>query len=515
MKILSSTQLKEAERQTMVKQSISGNDLIERAAQALFDNLSNDFHLTETTTIILCGAGNNGGDGLALARLFYQAGYACEIYLQLSNKYSSDNLLNQTQLRQLNVSCNPLSPDTLIEIPTGTLIIDALFGVGLNRPLAPEWHQLFQPLNQQDHTIIAVDMPSGLLADQVTDLTHPILAATTTYTFTCPKLALLLPDYAAMTGDVYVLDIKLDPTTLTTTETSLCYNKMDSIASLLMSKPSRFAHKGTFGHVLIVGGSYGKIGSIVLSSRAALHTGCGLVTTYIPRCGYTILQTAFPEAMTQTDDNETQLTTALADLQPYTAIAIGMGMDQREGPEKALFEFLTQLSNLPTSIPIVLDADAINILALHPEWLAYLPVNSIITPHPKELTRLIGKWKDDFHKIEMVRFFARKNQLIVIVKGAHTLVVFPDGDLHFNSTGNWGMATAGSGDVLSGILSSLLAQGYTSATAAIVGVFIHGLAGDIATENIHAKSLIASDIIHHLSAAWRLIAIHRDESIYP
>lgn len=255
------------------------------------------------------------------------------------------------------------------------------------------------------------------------------------------------------------------------------------------------AHKGTQGHALLIGGSYGKIGSVVLSSKACLKSGCGLVTAFVPKCGYEIVQTSFPEAMVLTDDLEKYISNIEFDIMP-NAIGIGMGMGQEMQTQKAFHQFLK--SNKKS---LLIDADGLNILSQNKEWLELLPKDTILTPHQKELQRLIGDWKTDAEKTEKTIAFAEKHHLIIVVKGAPTSIIAGK-TVYKNTTGNQALATAGSGDALSGIITSFLAQGYQPREAAILGVYIHGLTADIALPEIGYQAFIASDIIANLGKAF-------------
>ncbi|MFD2598625.1 NAD(P)H-hydrate dehydratase [Sphingobacterium corticis] len=499
MKILSASDVHTVDRATIERQGIRSIDLMERAAQRLFEQTQLDFPNEKTTFVIFCGNGNNGGDGLALGRLLYQAGRSVRILLQNSEEYSADNLENQQRLHNMAVKVEAISNEILFS--DVDIIVDCLFGIGLSRPLNQDWHVLISAINATKNTVIAVDIPSGLYADQTSDFTAPIIQADWTYTFHCPKLALLQPENGKYVGSFQVLDIGLSESALQEIESRHQFITKKSVQQLV-SMPSRFAHKGTFGHALISGGSYGKIGAVHLSAKAALKSGCGMITIHSPACAYPILQTNFPEAMLTTDETFEHLSAFPTAINPYKAIGFGMGMSQHEKTKSALFEFLRNLSHSSTHANLVLDADALNILSQHPEYLFLLPKEAILTPHPKELERIIGSWQNDWEKLAKARAFAQKHQVIVLIKGANTAVVLPDGEIHFNSTGNWGMATAGSGDVLAGIITSLLAQSFLPKNAAILGVYLHGLAADCASRHIHPKSIIASDIISGISDAW-------------
>lgn len=511
MQILSADQLRLADEYTIRAQCLTSWQLMERAAQAVFQQLKSDFGVSPKKYEIFCGPGNNGGDGLALARMLANQGQHVDAYLLDTVRYSPDNLQNQ---RLLNASVahntrlhiHRLSLDTAFEhvVDDEAVVIDALFGYGLTRSLGPEWASLIGKLSQHRGPVVSIDMPSGLLADRPSPPGSPIVKAKTTYTFHAPKLSLLQPDNAAYTGDrLIILDIGLSTEQIGIQSKSHHYTDATQVR-MMIPHFNRFAHKGTFGHALLIGGSYGKMGSILLSSRAALRTGCGLVTSYVPSCGYEIMQTGFPEGMVWMDGGSEQLASLPASekLSAFKAIGLGIGMGTAISTQAALRAFLVELSDRDHSLALVLDADGLNILSQNRDLLALLPVETILTPHPRELERLIGRWDNDWQKMEMAREFAHTHHAIVVIKGAHTAVVLPNGEIHFNSTGNPGMATAGSGDVLTGIITSLLAQGLEPKAAAICGVYVHGLAGDLAIQGIHPKSLIASDLVKHISRAW-------------
>lgn len=494
MKILTVEQLKNADQKTIEVQGISSLDLMERASSVLFEAIKRDFDIFTAHFTIICGKGNNGGDGLALARMLHNSGGDVDVFLLKSDSYSNDNLENQKRLPLTTIYKFDLKDS--LPLKKETIIIDALFGYGLSHPLDESWAYIISQINKSEKEIISIDMPSGLLADSHTPTNSHIIIPNRIYTFHCPKTTLLLPENAAYSNDFKVLEIGL-----VDDEPSFTHYTNLAIIKPFVKKPNRFSHKGTFGHALIIGGSLGKMGAVCLSSKAALKTGCGLVSVYVPKSGLIPLQSSFPEAMVMIDENDEYITKFPELSQKQTAVGIGVGLGTDAKTINAFSSFLKR-SNLPY---LVLDADAINILALHPELVKLVPKQSILTPHPKELSRLIGEWSNDFDKIEKVKAFTKLNNLIVVIKGANSVIVLPEGDIHFNSTGNYGMATAGSGDVLTGIITSLLVQGYTSKDAVVLGVFLHGLAADEAIKNIHPKSLVASDIINHLNEAWKKV----------
>ncbi len=504
MKILTATDIRKADQATIDQQGLRSFDLMERAANCLFQHMTKDFPSFESSFVIFCGAGNNGGDGLALGRLLFQSGRDVRIFLHQSDKYSADNQENQERLQQAGIPIQFFTHAIPADFAKQDVLIDALYGIGLSRPLAEAWRPVINAINASDRPVLAIDTPSGLFVDQPSSNEMLIIRAHHTYTLQCPKIALLQPENAEYIGELTVVDIQLDEAALAAVDSSYYLTTLETIQARC-SMPSRFAHKGTFGHALIVGGSYGKIGAIHLSAKAALRTGCGMVTIYSAACANPILQTNFPEAMLQTDSELTHITSFPKTIDSYAAIGVGMGMGKHDDTKQAFYCFLRELSAASKRPKLVLDADALNLLAQHPESLRDLPAESILTPHPKELQRLIGSWTDDWDKMEKTRAFAQQHQVVVLIKGANTAVVLLDGTIYFNTTGNWGMATAGSGDVLAGIITSLLAQGFSSKDAALTGVYLHGLAADLAVQTMHPKSLIASDIIDGISKAWQAV----------
>ncbi len=505
MKILSAQDIRTLEQETEIRQQLPAAALMERAGRVLFGELQNVFGECKCKAEILCGFGNNGGDGLVLGRLLHEAGHEVTVYLLEHHSYSRDNLLNQERLLLSGVNLIYINKETELHLSGESIVLDALFGYGLSRLLDESWAPLIAQINAARNPVFAIDIPSGLLSDRHTPEKAIVIRAERTYTLAFVKLALLLPGYGQLTGDFVLLDIGLDQDALSKINAKHHYTTLADVKKIVRPL-DKFSHKGTFGHTLLAGGSYGSIGAVLLASRAALKTGCGLVTSYIPRCGYQIVQTAMPEALVKTDPAEQIITTYPTDITPYKALAIGMGMGIAKESQLAFCQLLKNFQKQDLSSKLLFDADALNILSIHNEWLDLLPQHSVLTPHPKELQRLIGNWQDDFEKLEKTCDWANRYQQVVVIKGANTAVVLPDGHVYFNSTGNPGMATAGAGDVLSGVIASFLAQGYSATDAAILGVYLHGLAGDCAAKNIHQKSVTATDIIEHLTDAWQHLA---------
>lgn len=497
MKILSASQIREADAYTIKHEPVLSTDLMERAAQVFCRWFIQLFH-TDREVHLYCGPGNNGGDGLAIARILSGRGFVVYTYIvSFTDNYSKDYQINKNRLTKLgNVDLSELRDGaSLSTVKENSIIIDAIFGSGLSRPVEGWPAKVIAHLNDQPATRVAVDIPSGVYADKAAD--GMSFHAHYTFSFERPKLSFFFPENAISVGQWYFSSIGLSKPFFTQTETN--YHLV--APSDIHLKPRKcFTHKGTYGHALIMAGSYGKMGAAVLSARAALHAGSGLVSTYIPRCGYNIMQTAFPEGMCITDMHQEILTHLPEEVEKHDAIGIGPGIGQEIHTANMLHLLLKT-----SEIPLVLDADALNIIGANPDWLSDIPEHSILTPHPKEFERLFHPTNDYADRLELLRTKAQEFKLIIVLKGAYTATALPDGNIWFNSTGNPGMATAGSGDVLTGIITGLLAQGFEPWQAAIYGVYIHGLAGDVAAEQAHERYITAGDIITGLAGAFNRI----------
>ncbi len=496
MKILSAKQIKEADKLTLEKQGITSTELMERAASLVFEEIHKRLEGAPIPVKIFCGIGNNGGDGLVVGRQLIEAGYDVTIYVvNYSDQRSMDFLVNYDRIKNISKDWPTLlkSEDDFPEINYGDFVVDAIFGVGLNRPL-PGWvAKLVRHINASGAFILAIDMPSGLMADAAVEDRESIVRASYTITFQVPKMAFYMPDTAPFVGDLQVLEIGLDPEFLQNAPAEAQLISKPE-AKALYTPRKRFSHKGTYGHALIIGGSYGKIGSVCLTATAALRAGAGLVTIFAPKCSYEILQTSLPEAMVLTDPHYEILTNLKFDLEP-DVIGFGIGVGTKKETVEAFEQLLKNYNK-----PMVIDADGLNILSKNSPLLNLLPEGSLLTPHPKELERLIGSWKDDFEKLEKVRSFTKKYKIVVLIKGTYTFTVTPN-DIFINTTGNPGMATAGSGDVLTGVLTALISQGYEPLRAAVLGVYLHGKAGDLAAEKMSYEGVIAGDIAKNTGAA--------------
>lgn len=496
MKILKTTDIRKVDEYTIAHEPIASIDLMERAAKTVFRWFI-DKYTTKQPITIFCGNGNNGGDGLALARLLILADYHVDVYiLQSPEHFSPDAQINYERLKWLNKNKIEFLSNNLPNIPSNTLIIDALFGTGLNRSLEGYNAALVQHINQSNCTIISIDIPSGLFGENnANNNRDAIIQATYTLTFEIPKLAFFFPENEKQTGEWHILPIGLHANALKDFNTDFYFTTTPDIAKYILPR-NKFAHKGTFGKALLIAGSYGMMGAAVLAAKACYRAGAGRLTTHVPRCGVAIMQTSVAESLLSIDEDENHFSSLPVNLDSYNTVGIGCGIGQLVSTQNILDTLLEQ-----TEKPMVLDADALNILAKQNSLLQLIPKNSIITPHPAEFERFVGKWQNDYERLMLQIDFAAKYNLIVVLKGAHTSIALPNGKVYFNSTGNAGMATAGSGDVLTGIIIGLLAQHYTPEIAARLGVFIHGLAGDMAKDDWGEEGLIASDIIQYIGKA--------------
>lgn len=493
LKILDMGQVRALDAYTIQHEPVKSIDLMERACKSFVSWFTLRFDGTHRVGVV-CGTGNNGGDGLGIARLLEALGYAVSVWVVRGGKESPDFTTNLARLKGVLVAEDFVQD--MKSFPGCDVLVDALFGSGLARPAEGIFEAAIRAINNSDATRVAVDIPSGLFADQHTD--GPVVQARYTVTFQLPKLALLLPENARFVGEWRRVDIGLDKSFIRNAETSRYYMTRKSARKMWRPR-TKFSHKGNFGHALIMSGSKGKMGAAVLASRGALRGGVGLLTVHVPSCGMVILQTSVPEAMLTLDAGESFITQAPA-TEPYEAVGVGPGIGQSEETLQAL------RSAMESGKRMVIDADALNLLGAHRELLHLVPAGSILTPHPREFERLVGKWSNDFDRLAKQQALARQLKSVVLVKGAHTAIATPEGELFFNCTGNPGMATGGAGDVLTGLLTGMLAQGYPAKESAILGVYLHGMAGDLAAREMGEDALVAGDLIDFLPAAFRTLA---------
>lgn len=502
MKIFSARQIKDIDSYTVVNEPVSSINLMERAAVALATSIIGSYPQANRF-LIFCGPGNNGGDGLAVARLLALRGKSVFVYLLSSPEgLSVDALTNYERLTKISdVTVEVLrSEDCFPEILTNDIIVDALFGSGLSRPLAGMSLELVYLINSSGAAVVSVDIPSGLPSEGSAGYSEKgIVRATQTLTLQFPKLSLLFPENEVFVGKFQILPIGLHAKALLSIPSSYHFVTESDVRQLIQARPV-FGHKGTFGHLLLVAGSKGMMGASVLAARGAYKAGAGLVTTHIPAGQGHVIHVSIPEAIVS-EDIDTACFSKSGSLAAFSAVAVGPGISKQPKVKSALRQLLTSVS-----VPLLLDADAINIIAEERDMLELIPPNTVLTPHPKELSRLIGSWSNSYDRLAMQQEFAKRHGVVLLCKGAYTTVALPSGEIFFNSTGNSGMATGGSGDVLAGIIGGLLAQGMKSSEAAILGVYLHGLAGDIAAREMGQQSIMASDIASSLGKAWLVLS---------
>lgn len=494
MKILSSRQIKELDQFTIANEPVSSLDLMERASIAFTEKFCEKYPITKPVQV-LCGQGNNGGDGLAIARLLHLSGYQVEVFIiKYSSGQSADCAKNEQLVKKYIQPVEIYESDDL-PFKQYAVIIDAILGVGLNKPADGLIADIIEDINAFGCEVVAVDIATGLFADSPTP-EHTAIKVTRTFSFHFPKLAFMLPENMAYVGEWEILNIGLSLAGIAAFHTDTYFTLADRAAALLKVR-TKFAHKGSFGHALLVAGSKGKMGAGILSAKACMRTGCGLLSIHLPKQSADLLQISLPEAMLSFDKNEEYLTEVFLEAGKYSSVGIGPGIGKAPETVKMLEKILTEFRQ-----PMVIDADALNIISENRGLITLIPPNSILTPHPKEFERLIGISANNFDRLQKLKQFAKEHHLIVVLKGAHTAIATPEGILYFNSTGNPGMAKGGSGDALTGILTALLAQNYPPPEAARLGVFLHGLAADIAVKEISEESLITSDLIDHLGKAF-------------
>ena len=491
-KILTARQLKAVDQFTIEHEPIASIDLMERASQSFVQKFKELFSINESIAVV-CGPGNNGGDGLAIARLLVQNGYSVTCLEIFTEGQSPDCKVNRAKYLCIN-DVQSFTSKGNFSFNEG-VIIDGVFGNGLNRPITSGvFHDVINAINDSKKTVVAIDIPSGLFCDHVEGF-GAVVNANYTITFESPKLSFLLPETGNFVGDFHVVDIGLNREIINSQGSRYFLLDQSSIKALI-KKRKKFSHKGTFGRVQIIAGSEGKMGAAFMCGKAAFMTGAGLVTMNIPEAGNEIIQTTLPEAMTLFNEGQ-NCVSEINILDQTDVFCLGPGIGTNKITKNALEKFLIQNLNKP----LVLDADALNIIGTKKELLQLIPAGSIITPHPGEFERLFGQMENSLKKIEFMRSFSEKSGVVVVSKGAHSVVSDVEGNIYFNNTGNPGMATAGSGDVLAGMITGLLAQGLNNLDATLAGVYLHGLAGDIAEKKVGEMSLMASDLLDAIPKA--------------
>ena len=500
-KLFETSKMKEIDQYTIDNEPISSIDLVERASAVFVNEFCRRYTSRQNRIHVFAGQGNNGADALAIARLLIEKNYNVFTYLINPKDFLSDEcMINRNRLRNEDNRqfVEVVSPFTPPKLETQDIVIDGLFGSGLNRPLTGGYAKIVDYINQSPSTVVAIDIPSGLFGDDNRDNDpRSIIQADLTLTFEFPKLSFLLPENAVYVGEWKELSIGLHPDALLKTKTSYGLITDEDVASLIRTR-ERFAHKGDFGHALLVAGSTGKMGAAVLAAKGCLRSGAGLLTVHLPGRGEVVMQSSLPEAMIDMDKNA-DCVTELTDITQYDAVGIGPGI----GKADETLELLKKLLDTVKTKPLVIDADALNLIAENSELIHHLPEGTILTPHPGEFDRLAGNSESAYERIQKARSIASEQKICVILKGAYTAVCTPTGKVFFNTSGNPGMATAGSGDVLTGIILGLLSQGYRPEEASVIGVYLHGVAGDLAAASFSEESMIAGDIIKMLNTAFK------------
>lgn len=490
MKVFTVENIRLADQYTIKNEPVSSVQLMERAAlncaEWIYLNCKN-----HTKFAVFCGNGNNGGDGFAIARMLYLKGFDINVFINKDHlKFSDDALVNYKKLKDISgISLKDFHEIERYNFDEKTIIIDALFGTGLSRNLEGSFKKVIGILNSKVNPKISIDIPSGMFADQINNENATIFKADYTLTFQFWKKAFLHPETGSFTGKVVVLDINLSQEFIENTSSN-DFVIDDEVIKNIFKIRQDFAHKGTYGKSIIVGGSYGKIGAVMLATKSALKAGSGLTFVLAPNCGYEILQTNAPEAMFMNggEKNINQI-----EEQENTVYGIGPGLGTEKETEKAFVEFLENHQS-----PLILDADALNIISKDKNYMKLIPKKSIITPHPKEFERLFGKTENSFDRLDLAKTKAKDLGIYIVLKDHHTQVITPSGNVFYNITGNSGLAKGGSGDILTGIITSLLAQKYSEEEAAVLGVWLHGKAADFAAEKYSKEAMQPTDVINEL-----------------
>jgi NAD(P)H-hydrate epimerase len=498
LKILSVQQVREADAATISKKGISGLQLMEQAGSACCEWLLREMD-PAFAFLIICGRGNNGGDGLVIARQLWHKGKIIHVVVvEQAGNGSRDFTTNLDRLQQ-ECAISPLYIRSAAELnlPEGPfVVVDALFGSGLSRKLEGDLADIVRKINASGVPVISIDIPSGMPGDQAAEEKDAVIKASTTLTFGVVKPAFVLDRNTSCTGTWHLLDIGLDDGFIQSCETHWFMLEPADIATMLPQRQIA-AHKGNFGHALLLAGSYGKAGAAILAAKACMRSGTGLVTVRIPSPCVDAIQSSVPEAMVSPDPGPATLNEGF-DCTVYSAVGVGpgIGIDPQTG--NVLKRIIQDFGG-----PIVLDADALNLLAMNRTWLSFLPHGSLLTPHPGEFARLAGKIEDPLERIQTAQDWSKRYGIYILLKGRYSALSCPDGQVIFNCSGNNGMARGGAGDALTGMITGLAAQGLPMFRAALCGMYLHGLAGDLAAEAQTAHAMSISDLIECIPAAFR------------
>ncbi len=498
MKIFTTEEIREIDRYTIEHDNVDGLELMERAAMAVTYEIESRFRPSKRI-VIFAGSGNNGGDALVVARMLYEHGYRPEVilfnvkssHLTQSCQICRDRLLQMPDVDFTEVVGTFTPP----ELGPNDVVIDGLFGTGLRTPINLGFATLIRYINESGAFVISIDVPSGLCGEWNSSTPrYNIIKADVTVAFQFERLSFFFEENAQYIGEVKVVDIELSQEAISKTTTSYYKIEECDLKGKIKSR-NKFANKYDAGTVYLMAGSYGMMGAAILSARSVMRAGAGLLTVHGPHCGFVPMQTSVPEAIFEGDENEYVVSSA--DIRrEFSAVAVGPGLGTNEVTIDALDSFLKKVKR-----PMVIDADALNCIAKRPMLLRCIPKGSVLTPHNREFDRLFGNHNTQEERLQKAIDVARLHEVTIVLKGHNTMTVRSDGKVYINSTGNAGMATAGSGDVLTGIIAAFMAQGFTPDLAAVMGVYVHGLAGDIAAEKVGEVSLVASDIVDNIGKA--------------
>ena len=508
MQILTSEQMHELDKLTMQHENITSFELMERAAREIFQFIQSHRVFRQTKIVVFAGPGGNGGDALAVSRMLLEHDYDVKTYLfNTTGHLHEDCAVNRDLLRKVATEEQFVEVTQQFDTPQLTkdmLIIDGLFGIGLNRPLVGGFASLVKVINASPATVISIDIPSGLMSENnSSNVMAHIVKADYTLTFQKPKLCMLLDDCQQYLGKISVIDIGLRDDAESGLVSLYHLLQSDEVASYIKTRIP-FGHKGTFGHGMLIAGKYGMAGAVIFAAKAALHTGLGKLTIHTPHRNNDILQISVPEAIISHDVSDDRFSQAVP-VTDFDACAIGPGLGTHYDTALA---FIEQVHHC--DVPLVIDADGLNIIGEHRGWLRQVPEGTILTPHPVEFLRIGNNGENSYQRLVEARKLAMENKYYVILKGHHTAICLPTGEVYFNTTGNSGMATAGSGDVLTGILLGYLAQGYSQAEASLCSVYLHGMAGELASEELTEFGVTASDIIRFLPKAFKKLVTKQD-----
>ncbi|MDD4150687.1 MAG: NAD(P)H-hydrate dehydratase [Bacteroidales bacterium] len=498
MKIFKSSQIQEIDKYTIENEPIKSINLMERAAKAVFERIILRYSTFRKFCVII-GPGNNGGDGLVIARLLLSNEYEVDIYVcRFTKSMSEDCSVNLNRIKEINKNAvHQIFSSSELMIPDDVVIIDAIFGSGLTRETGGEFALVINKINSSGNTVIAVDIPSGLFGEDNTNNNGAIVQANITYALQFSSISMMFAENHKFFGEVITVPIGLSPVAIKFIHSDYFITDKEFVKTNL-KKRNRFDHKGNFGHLLLIAGSYGKAGAAVLAAKAALKSGAGLITAHLPTKLVNIMQVSVPEVMISIDNHD-EYCSNVENIFMYNAVGIGPGLDTNSVTKDLLIRLLQMCE-----VSAVLDADALNILSDIPDFIKIIKPGTIITPHPKEFERLFGKFANSWQKIEFMRKLSVEKSIVIVLKGGITSISLPDGRVFFNTSGNPGMATGGSGDVLTGIVASLLAQGYKPELATILSVYFHSKAGDLAKQKLGEMALSASDIIENLSEVYKV-----------